>query len=133
MPTLPSSLAPGALTACAPATLAAAEQCLRASLSAGDLAILQDRIPARRFRPALDCEMLAAWRLEDSSSPMGGLMDRLIGIHHPQMAAGMIISDLQVRAQGGDGMPFDQVREAMRQSPPEPDTTMCQYFPARPS
>jgi hypothetical protein len=135
MPTLPASLARGALSACAPATLEAGEQCLRASLSADDLAILEDRLPARRFRPILDCEMVAAWRLDDSSSPMGGLMDRLMGFHYPLMAAGMIISDLQVRAQSHNdhGMAFDQMREALRQNPPPTQDSTCESFPARPS
>jgi hypothetical protein len=135
MPALPASLARGALAACAPVTLDASERCLRASLSADDLAILEDRIPARRFRPILDCEMIAAWRLDDSSSAMGRLMDQLMGFHYPLMAAGMIISDLQVRAQSHNdhGMEFDQMREALRQNPPPTQDSTCASFPARPS
>jgi hypothetical protein len=130
---LPTSLAAGALAACAPATLEAAEQCLRTSLSADDLAILQDRIPARRFRPSLDCEIVAAWKLADPSSPMARVMDGLVGFHRPQFEAGMIISDLQVRANNHNdhGMAFDQVREAMQQSPPEPDSSTCQSIQAQ--
>jgi hypothetical protein len=117
---LPSSLQRGELAACAPATIEAAEQCLRASLSAEELAIVQDRIPARRFRPALDCEIETAWRLDDPSSPMERVMDGLLGLHHPHLAAGMIITDLQVRARTNSGFAFDQVRAGFRQAPPPP-------------
>jgi hypothetical protein len=117
---LPNSLQRGELAACAPTTLEAAEQCLRASLSAEELAIVQDRIPARRYRPALDCEIETAWHLDDPSSPMARVMDGLLGLHHPHLAAGMILTDMQVRAQTNSGFAFDQVREELGQNPPPP-------------
>jgi len=133
-PTLPPSLARGALAACAPSTLEAAERCLRASLSPADLAIVEDRIPARRFRPHLDCEIEIAWQLGNPDSPMGRVMDGLLGAHRPHFAASMIISDLQVRAHGGALLPFDnEVRDAVVRDRPPTEITNCPSLVARPS
>ncbi|HEY0114838.1 MAG TPA: hypothetical protein VGB54_03870 [Allosphingosinicella sp.] len=124
-PALPPSLAPGALEACAPATLEAAETCLRNSLSREDLSIVLDRIPARRFRPHLDCAIETAWRLRDRTAPMAKVMDRLLGVHRPGFAASMIISDMQGRALG-EPLPFDDFREAIRANPRMvEDTSTC--------
>ena len=113
---LPLSLERGELAACAPRTLADAEQCLRDSLSTGDLAILEQRIPARRFRPDLDMEISRAWNLADPKSPMGAVMDGLLGMHQPDVAAGMIISDLQARA-AGTPLDFVAIAEGFRKNP----------------
>ncbi len=123
-PTLPASFRREVLQTCAPTTVDDAVACLRASVSAEDFAILADRIPARRFRGFIDCEIETAWRLGDPTSPMGRLMDGLLGFHNPGLAASMIISDLQVRSVDGDGLPFDEMREQFRtQRPPVPPTT----------
>jgi hypothetical protein len=120
-PVLPPSLRDGALAACAPTTLEAAEDCLTKALSSADLAILRDRIPSRQFRPSLDCQMQKEWRLNDRNSPMARVMREKLGIHHPHLATGMIISDLQARAAGGR-VPFDEMRQALIKSPPPPST-----------
>ncbi|MES2442583.1 MAG: hypothetical protein V4574_07110 [Pseudomonadota bacterium] len=125
---LPASFKSEALAGCAPATIEAAEACLRASMSAEDLAVLNDRVAARRFRSPLDCALIAAWKLDDSTSPMGRTMDRLIGVHRPLIAAGMIISDLQVRANSDDGhgLPFGELRSMFAATPPPPnDLSVC--------
>jgi hypothetical protein len=123
LPQLPPSLQQDQLAACAPATLQAAEECLRHALSAADLAIVQDRIPARRFRPALDHAIERAWRLRDPASPMSNAMRALLGLERADLAAGMIISDLQVRAvnPSGGGMDFPGLAQALKQDPPPPD------------
>jgi uncharacterized protein DUF6794 len=108
-PMLPPSFRVASLAACAPKTLEAAENCLNAALSPEDLAIVHDRVSARRFRPNLDCEIETEWRLTDSSSPMAKVMQEKLGVHHPDLAAGMIISDLQARA-AGLNVPFEQGR-----------------------
>jgi len=120
-PILPPSLRPGALATCAPTTLEAAEDCLTKALSPADLAILRDRIPSRQFRPSLDCQMQKEWHLTDPNSPMARAMRDRLGIHHPHLATGMIISDLQARAAGGR-VPFDEMRQALIKSPPPPST-----------
>ena len=126
-PTLPSSFRHEVLVGCAPTTLERAEACLRSSMNEQDFAILADRIPARRFRGMIDCEIERDWRLADPTSPMGRVMDALIGFHNPGFAASMIISDMQVRSHGGDGLPFDELRERYRTEPPPigSSTTTC--------
>ena len=121
---LPPSLRPGALEACAPTTLEAAEKCLVKSLSPADLAIVQDRIPARQFRAGLDCEIERAWRLGDPNSPMANVMRGLLGFDHPGMAAGMIISDFQAKAAGAS-LPWDEMRRDFGGTPPEPPSSTC--------
>jgi hypothetical protein len=118
-PTLPASLRPGTLRACAPTTLEAAEKCLTRALSAEDLAIVQDRIPARQFRPPLDCQIEDEWRLADPNAPMARVMREKLGIDNPDFAAGMIISDIQSRAMGTP-LDFDQLRQSLQQSPVPP-------------
>ncbi|MBO9576231.1 MAG: hypothetical protein J7494_10875 [Sphingobium sp.] len=113
---LPVSLAKGALAACAPISLGTAVECLKTSISGEEMVILVQRIPARRFRPELDCEIETAWHLGDRKSPMGQEMDKLLGIHRPGFAAGMIISELQARW-NGDGMNFEQIRKMVRAQP----------------
>ena len=113
---LPPSLQPGELEVCAPTTLEAAERCLKAALSPEDLAIVEQRFPARRFRPNLDKEITRAWRLADPASPMAQVMDGLLGQHMPDVAAGMIIGDLQARALG-KSLNFSEIAEMIRQSP----------------
>ncbi len=125
MPTLPPSLRPGALASCAPASLEAAEDCLTKALSPADLAIVRDRIPSRQFRPSLDCQMQKEWRLNDANSPMARVMRDKLGLHHPHLASGMIISDLQARAAGG-GLPFDEIRQTLAKSPPPPPSDSCE-------
>ena len=74
----------------------------------------------------MDCEIEMAWRLDDSTSPMGRLMDGLLGFHSPGFAASMIISDLQVRSQGhSPGLPFDELREQFRTERPPIDPSTC--------
>ena len=125
-PALPASFRRQILRTCAPTTMLEAEACLRASVSPDDFAILSDRIPARRFRGFVDCEIETAWRLGDSTSPMGRLMDGVLGFHNPGFAASMIISDLQVRSRGGgQGLPFDELRERFRADPPSAGPTTC--------
>ena len=124
-PALPASFRRETIRACAPTTIIEAQACLRASMSAEDYAILSDRIPARRFRGIIDCEIETAWRLGDSTSPMGRLMDGLLGFHNPGFAASMIISDLQVRSRGGGGLPFDEMRDRFRTEPPAAGPTTC--------
>jgi hypothetical protein len=118
-PVLPSSLKVGVLSACAPTSLEAAEKCLTSALSADDLAIVQNRIPARQFRPPLDCQIEQEWRLTDQNSPMARVMRGKLGIDHADLAAGMIISDIQARA-AGSGLAFDQIRQSFQESPPPP-------------
>jgi hypothetical protein len=118
-PMLPSSLKAGTLSACAPTSLETAEKCLIGALSAEDLAIVQSRIPARQFRPSLDCEIETEWHLTDPGSPMARVMRDKLGIDRADFAAGMIISDIQARALGS-GLPFDQLRQSLKQSPPPP-------------
>jgi hypothetical protein len=122
--TLPPSLRAGALAACAPATLEAAEACLTSALSPEDLAIVQDRIPARRFRPPLDCQIEKEWRLGDPNSPMARVMFAKLGFNHPGMAAGMIISDIQAKA-AGTSVPWVEMRQSFRGKPPEPASSTC--------
>jgi hypothetical protein len=119
-PALPASFRRDTLRACAPATLEAAQACIRASMSPEEFAILAERIPSRRFRGFIDCEIELAFRLGDATSPMGRLMDGLLGFHNPGFAASMIISDLQVRMAGGggDAIPFEERRERFRTEPP---------------
>jgi hypothetical protein len=118
-PVLPPSLRPGTLSACAPTTLEAAEKCLTGALSAEDLAILRDRIPARQFRPPLDCEIEMEWRLTDPNAPMTRVMRDKLGTDNPELAAGMIISDIQSRAIGVP-LDFNQLRQRFQQSPLPP-------------
>ncbi len=127
-PALPPSFRREIIQTCAPTTIEDAVACLRASVSAEDFAILADRIPARRFRGFIDCEIETAWRLGDSNSPMGRLMDGLLGFHNPGFAASMIISDLQVRSRDGDGVQFDEVRNQFRTNPPPVPPTTCNEF-----
>ena len=114
-PLLPPSLRPGTLSACAPTTLEAAERCLTSALSAEDLAIVQDRIPARQFRPSLDCQIESEWRLTDPNAPMTRVMREKFGIDNADFAAGMIISDIQSRAMGIP-LDFDQLRQRLQQA-----------------
>ena len=123
-PTLPSSLRVGSLAACAPATLEAAENCLTHALSPEDLAVVQDRISARRFRPPLDCQIEEEWRLGDPTSPMAKVMFAKLGLNNPGMAAGMIISDVEAKAAGGE-LPWDEMRQSFAGAPPEPPTSTC--------
>ncbi|HEX8364958.1 MAG TPA: hypothetical protein VF603_06715 [Allosphingosinicella sp.] len=118
---LPPSLREDTLAACAPTTLEQAEQCLRTALSPADLAIVEDRIPARQFRPGLDQALVRAWRLDDPASPMGRLMQTLIGIDWPDAAASMIISDLQVRSYDPRGLDFEIIRRHFRENPRPPE------------
>jgi hypothetical protein len=118
-PVLPQSLRTGSLAACSPITLEAAEKCLSAALSPGDLLIVQDRISARRFRPNLDCQIEEEWRLTDPNSPMARVMQEKLGIDHPDLAAGMIISDLEARAKGSR-LPFGKIRADLRTAAPPP-------------
>ena len=123
---LPPSLDTAKLEACAPATLDAAVTCLREALSAEDLTVVQDRIPARTFRPGLDYAIEGAFHLRDRHSPMAKVMRALIGINRPHFAAGMIISDLQVRATSGDGsgLDFDAMARAFKENPPPPENPL---------
>jgi hypothetical protein len=126
IPALPVSFRHEVLAGCVPTTLESAEACLRNSMNEEDFAILADRIPARRFRGVIDCEIETDWRLADPVSPMGRLMDALLGFHNPGFAASMIISDVQVRNHGGNGLPFDELRERFRtQPPPVRSATTC--------
>jgi len=118
LPPLPPSLKPGALEACAPTTLEQAETCLRTSLSPEDLRIVEDRIPARRFRPTLDMEISRAWKLADPAAPMAKVMDGLLDMHRADVAAGMIISDLQARA-AGQSIDFKAMSRMLRDMPPD--------------
>ena len=122
-PPLPPSLDQARLAACSPATLEAAETCLRGALSPADLTIVQDRIPARRFRPGLDMAIERAWHLREPGAPLARSMTALLGLDRPSLAAGMIISDLQVRAldPNGIGLDFKAMREAFRINPPGPE------------
>jgi hypothetical protein len=118
-PVVPPSLRPGVLRACAPTTLDAAEKCLIGSLSAEDIAIVRDRIPARQFRPSLDCQIEDEWRLADPTAPMARVMREKLGTDNADFAAGMIISDIQSRAMGIP-LDFDQMRQRLQQSAPPP-------------
>jgi hypothetical protein len=122
---LPTSYRREVVQRCAPATLEAAETCLRNAMSAEDFAILSDRISARRFRGAIDCEIETAWRLPDPQSAMGREMDRLLGDHLPGIAASMIISDIQQRARSGHGLDLASFYGRLRASasPDGPNTT----------
>jgi hypothetical protein len=115
-PALPPSLQSGELESCAPTTLEAAESCLRTTLSPEDLATVEQRLLARQFRPNLDMAITTAWRLDDSNSPMGRVMDGLLGAHLPDVAAGMIISDLQGRATGLP-LDFSEIARMIRANP----------------
>ena len=123
---LPLSLDEAKLETCAPTSVDAAVSCLREALSAEDLAVVQDRIPARVFRPGLDRAIEGAFHLRDRTSPMAKVMRALIGIDRPDIAAGMIISDLQVRATSGDGhgLDFDAMARAFRENPPPPENPL---------
>jgi hypothetical protein len=94
-------------------------------MSPEDLAILSDRAEARRFRGYLDCEIETAWRLADPGSPMGIEMAGLLGLHRPDLAAGIIISDFQARSMGRS-LPFEVLRDGFKTAPPGGDTeTTC--------
>jgi hypothetical protein len=109
MSPLPPSFKKGALSACAPATVEAAEECLVHALSKQDLATMRDRSSSEPYREALLCEMELEWRLSDVNSPIAKAMHRKLGIHHPGLAASMIMQDFQMRATGA-GLPWDDVR-----------------------
>ena len=132
---LPTSFNRKVLRTCAPNTLSAAEICLSAALSVDDAGILGQRIPSRRFRGYIDCEIELAWRLGDPHSLMGKLMDHLRGVHNPGMAASMIISDYQVRATDHTGFDFDGLRKAIKVQPAMADgsQTTCTETTTPPS
>ncbi|MEA3035998.1 MAG: hypothetical protein QOH04_1763, partial [Sphingomonadales bacterium] len=123
-PPLPPSFNEARLSACAPTTLKSAEVCLRKGLSKEDLAIVEDRLPARQFRPGLDMAIERAWRLRDPNSPMAKAMRGLMGLDRSDIASGLIISDLQVRATtgNGSGLDFEAIRQAFKLNPPPPET-----------
>ena len=133
-PPVPPSLRQDQLEACAPVTLEAAEDCLRRALSPEDLAIVQDRILARQFRPGLDWAIQRAWRLRERTSPMARVMHALLGFYRADIAAGMIISDLQVRATdpAGNGIDFPVIAEALKQNPPPPEDPVSSETTAAP-
>ena len=121
---LPGSLHDGALAACAPTTLDAAEACLTSALSKQDLAKLVDKAGSGAFRGALDCVIEIEWRLGDANSPMAKVMLEKIGIDHPAMAAGSIIQDVQLRA-SGSAMDWNRARQAAGSIPLNAHRTTC--------